>query len=839
MPIRIEITAAILSFEKYKLIMNGNMKTGLLVLCLAIGMYGANSQSRKSYDIDAAVPAMKLYSDHLKLGGTNSKGDKIAVNNYYVSLNDKPWIPVTGEFHFSRYPNQYWDESIKKMKAGGINVIATYVFWNIHEEKEGRFRWDGDRDVRKFIELCEKNNMYVIVRIGPFCHGEIRSGGLPDWLLGRPVMIRSNDPLYLSYVEKLYNEIGKQLKGLYFKDNGPVIGIQIENEYQHSAAPWGLTYPGQPHDFTASERDISVTQQGVGIAKGNNRYASPGNDHMKILKSLAVQAGMDVPIYTATGWGNAAIIPNESIPVTSLYAYPFWTEKKDLSPFFLYKDVHKNPDYAPVRYKPEDYPAFPAELGSGIMSVYTRRPIAEHKSFDAMINRCIGSGANGVGYYMYHGGSTPRGDQYYFSDEAYGLPKISYDFQAPIGEFGQVREGFHRLKIMHFFLNDFGDVLAPMQTVLPANATSLKQENITDLRYAVRIKDNAGFLFINNFQDDTIITDKVNIRVKIKTNNGDVLIPETSVINIKAEENAVFPFNFNMNGAMLNYATAQLMMKGDEADPYFVFFRPEGVNAEFSFAKTGGTTIQKNTGIAMEENSKRILIKCTDPVAEFTLNIKGRKTKVLVVDKSLALKSYIVYINGKKCLMFSDAVVLQDGVSFTLLSDAKNNYDVSVYPKINIAPVIDNGNITNEPAAGPMATFKVSLPEVKLPIETRMLGEKKMAVKLPASLNNLDDIFLQIDYTGDTGMGFIDGELVTDEFYKGIPWQIGLKKIYPNAASKEMVFYFRPLQKGASYLADLHPSDVPDFGKANEVLTIKKVFLVPAYKVILTFKSSK
>ena len=509
------------------------------------------SQSPQQYEIDVNVPEMKIYSDHLKLGGTNPKGEKIAVNNHYVTIGNKPFIPVTGEFHFSRYANKYWDESIKKMKAGGINVIATYVFWNIHEENEGKFNWTGDRDIRKFVALCARNNIYAIVRIGPFCHGEIRNGGFPDWLLGKPLSIRSNDPKYLFYVERLYNEIGKQIKGQYYKNGGPIIGIQIENEYQHSAAPWGLTYPGQPHDMTASERDLAVTQEGVSVAQGNNPYASLGNDHMKILKSLSVKAGMDVPLYTATGWGNAAIIPNESIPVTAAYAYPFWTPKRDLSPFYLYKDMHKAPDYSPVRYKPEDYPAFPAELGSGIMSVYTRRPIAVHKSFDALINRCIGSGANGVGYYMYHGGSTPKGEHNYFSDEAYGLPKISYDFQAPIGEFGQVREGFHRLKLLHFFLQDFGDVLGPTQTVLPKNASKIKPENIDDLRYAARVKGNSGFLFINNFQDDTTLTEKKNIQVKIKTANGDISFPETGGFTLKSDENVIFPFNFNLNGINL------------------------------------------------------------------------------------------------------------------------------------------------------------------------------------------------------------------------------------------------------------------------------------------------
>lgn len=426
------------------------------------------SSAQNVYSINANVAAETIDSTHLALGGSDRHGNRIAVNNLYVTYNNQPVIPVMGEFHFSRYPEQFWDEELKKMKAGGINTVATYVFWNLHEEHEGNFVWSDKRDLRKFVALCDSNHLKVIVRIGPFCHGEIRNGGLPDWLLAKPVIIRSNDSLYLMYVQRLYNEIGKQLKGLYFKDGGPIIGIQLENEYQHSASPWGLTYPGQPYDWTVAERDVASAHEGVSVSSSKNAFEAIGNEHMATLKKMAQAAGIDAPIYTVTGWGYAAIIPNASLPVTAAYAYPTWTEGKELSPFFLYKRMHANPDYSPVRYDPEDYPSFAAELGSGIMSTYKRRPLVPAESMDAMINRCLGSGANGIGYYMYHGGSTPKGD-FFFNDEAYGYPKISYDFQSPIGEYGDARASFQRLKLIHFFVNDFADVLTPMQTMLPEN----------------------------------------------------------------------------------------------------------------------------------------------------------------------------------------------------------------------------------------------------------------------------------------------------------------------------------------------------------------------------------
>ncbi|MEJ6980082.1 beta-galactosidase [Pedobacter sp. P351] len=810
------------------------MKLNALLTVFLAGTFCAHSQN--IYTIDASAIPPKPRTEHLKLGGNGPNGQSISVNNEYVQLNGKPWIPITAEFHYTRYPQKYWDESLKKIKAGGVNVVATYVFWNIHEQTEGKFNFSGDNDLRKFLQLCAKNGLMAIVRIGPFGHGEIRNGGLPDWLLGKPLTIRSNDPLYLSYVEKLYNRIGEEIKGLYFKDGGNIIGTQIENEYQHSAAPWGLTYPGQPHDMTASERDLALTQEGVGISRENNPYVQLGNDHMKILKELAIKAGMITPLYTATGWGNAAIIPNESIPVTAAYAYPFWTPKKDISPFFLFKDMHQKPDYAPVRYKTEDYPVFPAELGSGIMTVYTRRPIAVHKSFDAMINRCLGSGANGIGYYMYHGGSTPHNGSYYFSDEAYGLPKVSYDFQAPIGEFGQVREGYQRLKLLHFFLNDFGDRLAPMKTILPANAASLKPENVTDLRYAVRGNGTSGFLFVNNFQDDTIMTVKKGLRFSIKTSAGLVNIPASGSFDLQRDENVIFPFNFDLEGINLHYATAQLLTKGDDvAAPYYVFFSPAGIKPEFSF-NGSGFSVKALHLATVKDNQTNKLVTCTGDRAEFLLTKGNKSLRVLVLTKETALKAYQITLKGQRKLVFSDNVVIPDNGSITLLSKGNNKFNFEVFPKLTSKVSASDGVLsTGALKNNSYSSYSVSVPAKAFPVQMTTFGQKKFAIKLPEIVWGLNDYFLNIDYTGDTGMGFIDSELVTDEFFKGTTWDIGLRNILSNTKTREMVFYFRPIRSNATYLNDLDPETVPKFGTDRSLLKINRVKFVPEYKTTISF----
>lgn len=109
------------------------------------------------------------------------------------------------------------------MAAAGIDVVSTYVFWNHHEEREGEWDFSGNRNVRRFVELCARHGLHVIVRLGPFCHGEVRNGGLPDWLYGKSYEVRSLDAGFLDAVRGLYAHIAQQLRGLYFKDGGPII----------------------------------------------------------------------------------------------------------------------------------------------------------------------------------------------------------------------------------------------------------------------------------------------------------------------------------------------------------------------------------------------------------------------------------------------------------------------------------------------------------------------------------------------------------------------------------------------------------------------------------------
>jgi len=147
-------------------------------------------------------------------------------------LNGEPFVVKAAEIHYPRIPQQYWEHRIKMCKALGMNTICIYIFWNIHEQEEGKFDWSGNNNVAEFCRLAQKNGMYVIVRPGPYVCAEWEMGGLPWWLLKKKdIKLREQDPYFMERVKRFENQVGQQLAGLTIQNGGPIIMVQVENEY--------------------------------------------------------------------------------------------------------------------------------------------------------------------------------------------------------------------------------------------------------------------------------------------------------------------------------------------------------------------------------------------------------------------------------------------------------------------------------------------------------------------------------------------------------------------------------------------------------------------------------
>ena len=469
----------------------------------------------------SAVMAMSL------MAGAQNR--EVKWDAHSLIVDGKRVVPAMGEVHYSRIPADEWEAEVKKMKEGGVTIIATYVFWNHIEEQEGIFRWDGQRNLRRFIEICQQEGLPVVLRLGPFCHGEVRNGGIPDWVFTKGCKTRDENPVFLSFVERLYRQIFTQLQGLQWKDGGPVMAAQFDNEY-----------------------------------RGHGSY-------LMALKRIATKIGFDLPFYTRTGWPELATpVPfGEMLPLYGDYADGFWERSIEETAgnyykAFNFKAFRSSTAIATeqlgeqkerLNKGDEQYPYFTCELGGGMMTAYHRRPYIYPEDAYSMAVVKLGSGSNLLGYYMYHGGTNPEGLTYLNETQRTvatnynDLPVKTYDFQAPLNEFGQKNPQYYLLRKLHLFMQDWGGVLAPMEAGFPCSQDIAKGDD-SFLRWSYRAKDGSGFIFINNYERLQNVSAKKNVKLEA----CGVKLPQ---LTIPAGTICIFPVNIEG----IKYATAQLVAK--------------------------------------------------------------------------------------------------------------------------------------------------------------------------------------------------------------------------------------------------------------------------------------
>ena len=401
----------------------------------------------------AFIAFTTLFAQETFRFGSNVRPDgvKFEVDSQGFIIGGKHVLPVMGEIHYARVPEQEWRREIQKMRAGGITIIATYVFWIHHEEEEGQWNWNGNRNLRKFIEICGEEKMPVVLRIGPFCHGEVYQGGFPVWLTDKAerdpqqFKLRSQAPGFMAATKNLYHNIFTQVDGLLWKQGGPIVGVQIENECR---GPWA---------------------------------------YYMALKDIAVEAGFDTPFYTRTGWpklnGNEEF--GKLLPLYGDYADGFWDRvltdmPGDYKNAFIMKDTRLSAVIATealganqdtqMEAKDLSYPYLTCELGGGMMPSYHRRINMSGREVKPLAICKLGSGSNLPGYYMYHGGTNPYNPKHTMAETQAtkvtnynDMPHMTYDFQTLLGEMGQPNSvSWNESRLLHQFLADWGHCLSQM-----------------------------------------------------------------------------------------------------------------------------------------------------------------------------------------------------------------------------------------------------------------------------------------------------------------------------------------------------------------------------------------
>ncbi|MES3714476.1 beta-galactosidase family protein [Staphylococcus ureilyticus] len=315
-------------------------------------------------------------------------------------LDKQPVQILSGAIHYFRIPSDDWYHSLYNLKALGFNTVETYIPWNFHEVIESKYDFTGNKDVKRFIKIAEELGLYVIVRPSPYICAEWEFGGLPAWLLNyRHMRIRSSDEEFIKKVANYYEELFKILTPLQIDKNGPIIMMQIENE-----------------------------------------YGSYGEDkeYLSKLKKLMINYGVTVPLFTSDGAWNQCLRAGNMINQNVLVTGNFGSRTNEN--FNNLKIFHN--EYS------KKWPLMCMEFWDGWFNRWGDNIIK--RDSDDLVNEVKDAINQGhINLYMFHGGTN---FEFWNGCSARGntdLPQItSYDYDAPLDEAGNPRKKYFRLQEM-------------------------------------------------------------------------------------------------------------------------------------------------------------------------------------------------------------------------------------------------------------------------------------------------------------------------------------------------------------------------------------------------------
>ncbi|WP_232735685.1 glycoside hydrolase family 35 protein [Alteribacter populi] len=331
----------------------------------------------------------------------------LTVSGNKLYLKNEPIQIISGAIHYFRIVPEYWEDRLMKLKACGFNCVETYVPWNLHEPKEGEFNFSGMANIEEFIRIAERLGLYVIVRPSPYICAEWEFGGLPAWLLSdRNMKLRSYYQPFLEKVDHYYDVILEKLKPLQQTHGGPIIAMQIENE-----------------------------------------YGSYGNDkrYLHYLKEAMISRGVDVLLFTSDGPTDLMLQGGTIDDI--LATVNFGSNPK--------QSFKKLQEYFPGT------PNIVMEYWNGWFDHWgeehhKRDPQDAADTFAEMLKR-----GDSVNFYMFHGGTNFGFYNGANHDKEYAPTVTSYDYDCPLSEAGDITPKFHAVRQAISKYKDIGDLKLP------------------------------------------------------------------------------------------------------------------------------------------------------------------------------------------------------------------------------------------------------------------------------------------------------------------------------------------------------------------------------------------
>lgn len=324
------------------------------------------------------------------------------IKNGSFLLNGKPFTIYSGEMHYPRVPQEYWKHRLQMMKAMGLNTVATYVFWNYHEESPEKWNFSGQKNLKKFIKTAQKIGLYVIIRPGPYVCADWEFGGYPWWLQkNKGLEIRTDNKAFLEECEKYIAQLAKQIVPLQIDRGGSVIMVQAENEFG---------------SYVSQRKDISL--------ENHRKYSHK-------IKDMLLKHGITVPLFTSDA---SSLFKGGSIEG----ALPTANGESDID--VLKKSVKDYHDGKGPYMVAEYYPGWLDHWAEPFVKVATEDVVKQTELY-------IKNGVS-FNYYMIHGGTNFAftSGANYDKDHDIQPDLTSYDYDAPINEAGWATPKYKALR---------------------------------------------------------------------------------------------------------------------------------------------------------------------------------------------------------------------------------------------------------------------------------------------------------------------------------------------------------------------------------------------------------
>jgi len=509
-------------------------------------------------------------------------------------INGKRKFIYSGELHYFRIPPSQWYDRLLKCKRAFLNSIGAYIAWNWHEVKEGIFNFEGDRDLDRWLTIAEELGLYIIARPGPYICSEWDFGGFPNWLISKDCELRSLETNYIECCAKYFDRVNKIVKPHLITKGGKVFLYQIENEFEVG--------------------DLSY--------------------HLK-LKELVEEDGIDVPIAT-----------NENIWVRGSQIIecpdPYLRSWLIAEPIYKIKEL--------IKTQP-DKPPLALEVGT---HMYTRfgglLPFSDGyrppELDEVYLKALIAAGVSGFNWYMY-GGGTNLG--YWTGRDV----ATTYDFEAPIREWGELSTRYYISRRLGGFLDTFGEML--LETVPVENYCQIEEKGV---EVFTRKGKGKAFLFLCNIYAKE---HKFKLTFLHPVTGDKITIPKKGLYQLPGYSMTIVPVNLKLSDNFtLLYSTSELFYFIDnDKEKTLILYRDSEIEGEVAIESKDKMSVAGIEEYYLEDNILYLNYIHKDAPQIITMN--GEEIlKLIIVDKEIASKTWFFNYGGKKYPLFSNIYFLEE-----------------------------------------------------------------------------------------------------------------------------------------------------------------------------------